>query len=61
MVYVFFGTIKEVSVGPTSLMSILTLQYTIGKPPEYAVVLAFLVGVVEFLMGIFQLSKYHKL
>lgn len=61
LVYVFFGTIKEVSIGPTSLMSILTLQYTIGKPPEYAVLLSFLVGVVELLMGILQLSEYFDL
>lgn len=55
--YVFFGTIKEVSIGPTSLMALLTLQYTIDKPPEYAIVLAFLAGCIELLMGILRLGK----
>lgn len=56
LVYVFFGTIKEVSIGPTSLMALLTLQYTIDKPPEYAIVLAFLAGCVELLMGLLRLG-----
>lgn len=56
LVYVFFGTIKEVSIGPTSLMALLTLQYTIDKPPEYAVLLAFLAGCVELLMGVLRLG-----
>lgn len=56
--YVFLGTIKEVSIGPTSLMALLTAQYTVDKPPEYAVILAFLAGSVELLMGVFRLSKY---
>lgn len=55
--YVFLGTIKEVSIGPTSLMALLTAQYTVDKPPEYAVILAFLAGSVELLMGVFRLSK----
>lgn len=55
-VYIFFGTVKEVSVGATSLMSLLTLQYTLGKPPEYAVILAFIAGCVELLMGLFRLE-----
>lgn len=32
LIYVVFGTVKEVSIGPTSLMSILTVSYTYGKP-----------------------------
>lgn len=57
----FFGTIKEVSIGPTSLMALLTLQYTIDKPPEYAVMLAFLAGCVELLMGVLRLGTYTHL
>lgn len=61
LVYVFLGTIKEVSIGPTSLMALLTLQYTVDKPPEYAVVLTFLAGSVQLLMGIFRLSELSEL
>lgn len=53
----FFGTIKEVSIGPTSLMALLTLQYTVDKPPEFAIILAFLAGCVELAMGILKLGK----
>lgn len=53
----FFGTIKEVSIGPTSLMALLTLQYTADKPPEFAIILAFLSGCVELAMGILKLGE----
>uniref|UniRef100_A0AAG5DYU6 STAS domain-containing protein n=1 Tax=Anopheles atroparvus TaxID=41427 RepID=A0AAG5DYU6_ANOAO len=56
LVYVFVGTVKEVSIGPTSLMSLLTLQYTAGRPPGYVVVLAFASGLVELAMGAFRLG-----
>lgn len=56
LIYVFFGTIKEVSIGPTSLMALLTLQYTMNKPVEIVILLTFLVGLVELCMGIFKLG-----
>lgn len=57
LIYVFFGTIREVSIGPTSLMALLTLQYTADKPPEFAIILAFLAGCVELAMGILKLGE----
>lgn len=56
LIYVVFGTIKEVSIGPTSLMALLTLQYTMNKPVEIVILLTFLVGIVELCMGIFKLG-----
>uniref|UniRef100_A0A1B0FAK2 SLC26A/SulP transporter domain-containing protein n=1 Tax=Glossina morsitans morsitans TaxID=37546 RepID=A0A1B0FAK2_GLOMM len=56
IIYVFFGTIPQVSIGPTSLMSLMVLQYCYEKPIEIVIVLAFLAGCVELLMGIFQLG-----
>lgn len=56
LVYVIFGSVKEVSIGPTSLMSIVTITYTFEKPMEYVFVFTFLAGAVEFLMGIFRLG-----
>lgn len=52
----FFGTIPQVSIGPTSLMSLLTLQYCADKPIEFIIMLAFMSGLVQMLMGIFQLG-----
>ncbi|KAL9897197.1 sodium-independent sulfate anion transporter isoform 1-T1 [Glossina fuscipes fuscipes] len=56
IIYVFFGTIPQVSIGPTSLMSLMVLQYCYEKPIEIVIVLAFLAGCVELIMGIFQLG-----
>ncbi|CAG9859726.1 unnamed protein product [Phyllotreta striolata] len=54
--YIFVGTIKEVSIGPTSLMSLLTHSYTAGKPTEYIILLTFVAGCVELLMGVLNLG-----
>ncbi|KAF5293533.1 hypothetical protein FQA39_LY03018 [Lamprigera yunnana] len=54
--YTLFGTIKEVSVGPTSLMALLTLSYTNGLPLEFVILLTFLCGWVQLLMGVFKLG-----
>lgn len=56
IIYVFFGTIPQVSIGPTSLMAIMTLQFCADKPVQVVIVLAFLAGLVELLMGICQLG-----
>ncbi|EAT33930.1 AAEL013801-PA [Aedes aegypti] len=56
LVYVIFGTVKEVSIGPTSLMALLAVQYTMDKPIQYMIILAFLAGLVELLMGILKLG-----
>ncbi|XP_066151803.1 sodium-independent sulfate anion transporter-like isoform X2 [Euwallacea fornicatus] len=54
--YVFLGTIKEVSIGPTSLMSLLISSYVVGRPIEYVILLTFLAGCVELAMGLFKLG-----
>lgn len=56
IIYMFFGTVKEVSIGPTSLMSIITVSYTYEKPIEYVFIMTFVCGCVEMLMGIFRLG-----
>uniref|UniRef100_A0A1I8MAX6 SLC26A/SulP transporter domain-containing protein n=1 Tax=Musca domestica TaxID=7370 RepID=A0A1I8MAX6_MUSDO len=56
IIYVFFGTIPQVSIGPTSLMALLTLQYCSDKPVQIVIVLAFMAGLVELLMGVFRLG-----
>lgn len=54
--YVFFGTIKEVSIGPTSLMSLLTFSFVFPHPVEYVILLTFIAGCVEFAMGVLKLG-----
>ncbi|XP_029041225.2 sodium-independent sulfate anion transporter-like [Osmia bicornis bicornis] len=55
-IYVIFGTIKEVSIGPSSLMSLLTLEYTRNMPIDFVVLFSFLAGCVELLMGVLRLG-----
>ncbi|XP_026299754.1 sodium-independent sulfate anion transporter isoform X2 [Apis mellifera] len=54
--YLFFGTIKEVSIGPSSLMSLLTLEYTRNMSVDFVVLFCFLAGCVELLMGVLRLG-----
>lgn len=56
LVYTVLGTVKEVSIGPTSLMSIMAVSYTFEKPVEYIIIMSFVCGCVEFLMGVFKLG-----
>lgn len=57
-VYVIFGSVKQVSIGPTSLMALLVLPLTAGKPIEYVFVLAFIAGCIELLMGVLKMGKW---
>ncbi|CAH2036865.1 unnamed protein product, partial [Iphiclides podalirius] len=56
MLYVFLGTVKEVSIGPTSLMALLTLQTCRGLPIDFVILLTFLSGCVVLLMGLLRLG-----
>ncbi|CAD6996232.1 unnamed protein product [Ceratitis capitata] len=54
--YALFGTIPQVSIGPTSLMSLMVLQFVGERPVEFVFILSFMAGLVELLMGVFQLG-----
>ncbi|KAM3960573.1 sodium-independent sulfate anion transporter [Aphomia sociella] len=56
ILYVFLGTVKEVSIGPTSLMALFTLQTCRHLPIECVVLLTFLSGCVVLLMGLLRLG-----
>lgn len=58
VIYTFLGTVKQVSIGPTSLMSLLTYEYTKNLPPEYVVLLTFMCGIVEMFMGLLKLGEF---
>lgn len=57
-IYLFFGSIDKVIIGPTSLVALVSVQFTVGKPIEFAFILTFLSGVVQLIMSIFHLGKY---
>lgn len=58
MLYVVLGTVKEVSIGPTSLMALFTLQVCRGLPVEFVVLLTFLSGCVVLVMGLLRLGEW---
>nr|CAD7428827.1 unnamed protein product [Timema monikensis] len=56
LVYMMFGTIKEVSIGITSLMALMTYEYTQDLPVEFVILLTFLSGCVQLVMGLLDLG-----
>ncbi|XP_017470317.1 PREDICTED: sodium-independent sulfate anion transporter-like isoform X1 [Rhagoletis zephyria] len=54
-IYVIFGTSKDVPFGPTAIAALLTFQIARGSL-EKTILLTFLTGLIEVLMGIFQLG-----
>lgn len=55
-VYFFLGTSRDVTLGPTAIMSLLVSFYT-SHEPAYAVLLAFLSGCIQLAMGFLGLGK----
>ncbi|XP_078230987.1 sodium-independent sulfate anion transporter isoform X5 [Callithrix jacchus] len=54
-VYFFLGTSRDVTLGPTAIMSLLVSFYTFHEP-AYAVLLAFLSGCIQLVMGVLRLA-----
>ncbi|XP_069887695.1 sodium-independent sulfate anion transporter isoform X1 [Dipodomys merriami] len=54
-VYLFLGTSRDVTLGPTAIMSLLVSFYTVHEP-AYAVLLAFLSGCIQLAMGFLRLG-----
>uniref|UniRef100_A0A146M5W7 Sodium-independent sulfate anion transporter n=1 Tax=Lygus hesperus TaxID=30085 RepID=A0A146M5W7_LYGHE len=55
-VYLFFGSCKDITVGPTAIMALMTQTYVQNHGPEFAVLLAFLSGLVILCFGILRLG-----
>ncbi|XP_044272689.1 sodium-independent sulfate anion transporter-like isoform X2 [Tribolium madens] len=55
-IYIFFGSCKDVPMGPTAIASLLTYQAVNGRGPQHAILLCFLTGIVQILMGFFGLG-----
>ncbi|XP_021350031.1 sodium-independent sulfate anion transporter-like [Mizuhopecten yessoensis] len=58
-VYCFLGTAKDITLGPTAIMSLMTASFAISpveNDATYAIVLCLLCGCVQLLMGILNLG-----
>ncbi|XP_065341247.1 sodium-independent sulfate anion transporter-like [Cloeon dipterum] len=54
--YIIFGGCKDITIGPTALMSLMTYDQVKGKNKDFAVLLCFLTGCVQMLFGILNLG-----
>lgn len=55
-IYVILGTCKESSIGPTAIQAILIRENIHGLGPSFAILLCFLSGIVQLIMGALQLG-----
>ena len=58
IIYAFFGSVRQITVGPTAVMALMTLEYTSKGGAPYAVVLSFWAGCLELLAGLFNFGMY---
>lgn len=56
MVYVIFGSCKDITIGPTALMALMTHDYVRGRNADFAILLAFLAGCLQLLMACLRLG-----
>ncbi|GFG36223.1 hypothetical protein Cfor_11304, partial [Coptotermes formosanus] len=55
-VYVVFGSCKDITIGPTALMALMTYQQIIGRNVDFAILLCFLTGCAQLLMAVLHLG-----
>uniref|UniRef100_A0A1B0C4U1 STAS domain-containing protein n=1 Tax=Glossina palpalis gambiensis TaxID=67801 RepID=A0A1B0C4U1_9MUSC len=59
IVYAFFGSCPQVTIGPTALLALITSHHTgfgLTSGADYAILLCLISGIVEFLMAILRLG-----
>ncbi|XP_047529825.1 sodium-independent sulfate anion transporter [Vanessa atalanta] len=55
-VYLILGSCKDITLGPTALLALMTYEQIQGRNIDYAILLCFLTGVVQLIMGILHLG-----
>ncbi len=58
-IYCVFGTSKDITLGPTAIMSLLCSAY-IGGDPVFAVVLTLLCGIIQAGMALLRLGEMEN-
>lgn len=57
--YILLGGCKDMTLGPTAIMALMTYPHASKYGPAYSVLLCFLSGVIIMLLSILQLGKWH--
>lgn len=57
-VYTIFGSCKDPALGPTAIMAIMTRENIHDMGPEFAILLCFITGIVQLIMGFAQLGNF---
>ena len=61
-VYIFFGSCKDIVIGPTAIMAIMTQPSVVeGDNPDIAVLLTFLTGCIIVVVSFLRLGKSRNL
>lgn len=55
-VYIFLGSCKDVTIGPTAILSMMAQQAVVNNGPDFAVLLTFLTGCIILLLGLLHLG-----
>jgi len=56
MMYIIFGSVRQITIGPSSVVALLTFNYVNPKFPTTAVILCFVSGLVELIFGLLRLG-----
>ncbi|XP_014213655.1 sodium-independent sulfate anion transporter [Copidosoma floridanum] len=56
LIYAILGSCKDITIGPTALMSLMTHQYVQSRGVDFAILLAFLTGCMQLLMAALHLG-----
>lgn len=59
-IYTFLGTSKDITLGPTAIMSLMTATFAMSPikgDATYAIVLCLMTGVVQLVMGLLNLGR----
>ncbi|XP_067000175.2 sodium-independent sulfate anion transporter isoform X2 [Anabrus simplex] len=54
--YILFGSCKDVTIGPTAILALMTQQYVEKHGPDFAVLLTFLSGCIILLLGLLNIG-----
>jgi len=61
-VYTFLGTSKDITMGPTAIMSLLVAEFAterapVKHDPTFAIILTFFTGFIQLAMGLLNMGE----